>query len=409
MGTQFTDLAGAVAALGKGPVSVDPYVSQEYFELEREHVFKKTWLHVARASDIPNPGDFIVKEIEIAKASALIVRGRDNKIRAFYNVCSHRASKLVWDEKGTRNTFTCAYHAWTYDLNGDLRGVPGEDQFYDLDRKTCALTPISCDLWEGFIFLNFDPAPALSLREFLGSFADYASGYPFEECNASAYLEFGDLHCNWKAALDAFQESYHLSLLHKTTLHDVFSGKDNPLSTPLAFQTYGPHRTISLWANPEHQAGPVETLSRQFGSTINSTTGETRMATQARLLRDAPGLNPSRHANWALDVNVIFPHTIWLAIPGAFTIHHFWPISVNRTRYESYNYYPEPKRASERFSREYGFCHFRGVVSEDVFNMEYSQGAMESGAKKNLILQESEICIRHHLDAVDRYIHAATV
>jgi phenylpropionate dioxygenase-like ring-hydroxylating dioxygenase large terminal subunit len=406
MTVQWKDLASANKGLGTGPVSIDPYISESYFELEREYLFKKSWLHVARANEIPNPGDFITREIEIANASVIIVRGRDMQIRAFHNVCSHRSAKLVWAEKGSQGRFVCPYHAWTYDLEGALRGVTGEDKFVGLDRKSCGLTPVACDLWEGFIFLNFDAAPKQSLAEFLGGFADYAAGYPFDEATSVAHLEFGDLHCNWKAAIDAFQESYHLGFLHKQTLTGVFSGKDNPLSDPLAFQTYGPHRTISLWANPDHKAGPVEKLSRQFGSTINSTTGETRAATQARLFARAPGLNPARHPNWALDVNVIFPHTIWLAIPGAFTVHHFWPVAVNRTRYEAYSYYPEPKRASERFSREYGFCHFRGVVSEDVYNMEYSQKAMASRAKQVLQLQESEICIRHHLAAVDEHIRA---
>lgn len=404
MTVQWKDLASANAALGGDPVSIDPYISEEYFELEREHLFKKAWLHVARENEIPNPGDFITRDIEIAKASVIIVRGKDMKIRAFHNVCSHRAARLVWAEKGSQGRIICPYHAWTYDLEGSLRGVTAEDQFINFDRKNCGLTPVACDLWEGFIFLNFDPAPAQTLREYLGGFADYAAGYPFGDATSVVHLEFEDLKCNWKAAIDAFQESFHLGFLHRQTLTGVFTGRDNPMGDPVAFQTYGPHRTISLWANPEHKAGPVETLVRRYGATINSTTGETRNATQARLLELAPGINPSRHPNWALDVNVIFPHTIWLAIPGAFTVHHFWPVAVNRTRYETYSYYPEPKRASERLSREYGFCHFRGVVSEDIYNMEYSQKAMESRAKPFIQLQANEICIRHHLAAVDAAI-----
>lgn len=408
MTVQWKDLESANEALGNDPVSVEPYISEEYFELEREHLFKKSWLHVARETEIPKPGDFITRDIEIANASVIIVRGKDMKVRAFHNVCSHRAAKLVWAEKGSQKAIVCPYHAWTYDTQGALRGITAEDKFTSVDRQNCGLTPVSCDLWEGFIFLNFDAQPRQTLREFLGGFADYAAGYPFEDATSTVHLEFQDLKCNWKAAIDAFQETYHLSILHKQTLTGVFSGKTNPLSDPLAFQTYGPHRTISLWANPEHKAGPVETLSRQFGSTINSTTGKTRANTQKKLFEKAPGLNPARHPNWALDINIIFPHTIWLAIPGAFTIHHFWPVSVNRTRYETYSYYPEPARASERFSREYGFCHFRGVVSEDIFNMEYSQKAMESGAKPFLHLQENEICIRHHLSAVDQFIRSGT-
>ena len=404
---EVQDLAAEHAErFGTGPVSIEPYISEDYFELERERLFKKVWLHTARANEIPNPGDFIVKDIDIAKASVIIVRGKDMQIRAFYNVCSHRASKLVWDDKGSLKRFICNYHAWTYGLDGDLIGVPGENHFPGIDRKRCGLTPVACDVWEGFIFLNLDPEPKQSLREYLGSFADYASGFPFDEADASIRLEFGELRSNWKTALDAFQETYHLGFLHKQTLSGVFTSPKKPLGRPLAFQAHGPHRVVSTWANPQHEAGQVEALARTFGSTINATTGETRSSTQEKLFERAPGLNPSRHPNWALDINVIFPHTVWLAIPGQFTIQRFWPISVNRTRYEAYSYYPQPKRASERLSREYGFCHFRGVVSEDVYNMEYSQAAMESGVKKSMPLMDGEVAIRHHLSEVDRYVKA---
>ena len=82
--------------LGTGPVSVEPLVSKQWFEAEREYIYKKCWLHVGTVDAIPNPGDYFVHEIAIAKASIVLIRGKDNIVRGFYNVCRHRGNKLVW-------------------------------------------------------------------------------------------------------------------------------------------------------------------------------------------------------------------------------------------------------------------------------------------------------------------------
>ena len=103
--------------LGTGPVPTYPYVSKEYFERERDKIFKRTWLNVGRVEEISEPGDYFVKEIALCNASILIVRGKDGVVRGFHNVCRHRATKLVWDEHFdpehphlrffTKNTLSC--------------------------------------------------------------------------------------------------------------------------------------------------------------------------------------------------------------------------------------------------------------------------------------------------------------
>src|ERR1700747_3416139 len=100
--------------LATGQITLDNYCSADRFALERE-MFGKVWLNVAEAAEIPNPGDWIVREVKIRSVSGILVRGKDMQIRAFHNICSHRGMKLVWDEKGKGGKFSCPYHAWTYD------------------------------------------------------------------------------------------------------------------------------------------------------------------------------------------------------------------------------------------------------------------------------------------------------
>ena len=131
--------------LGTGPVSFDDSVSPEFYELEREAIFKRAWLNVGRVEDIPKVGSYFTKEIQIAEASVIVVRGKDDAIRAFHNVCRHRGNKLVWSEHpgeesaGMCRQFTCKYHGWRYDLEGALTFVQQDDEFFDLDKDTTGL------------------------------------------------------------------------------------------------------------------------------------------------------------------------------------------------------------------------------------------------------------------------------
>ncbi len=116
-----------------GPVPTLPFYDEEYFRLEREAVFKRVWLHIGRESELERPGQFILRQIEIANVSVLIARGHDEKLRAFYNVCTHRGTELVREQRGETGSFSCRYHNWTFRLDGSLRSVPDADNFFDLD------------------------------------------------------------------------------------------------------------------------------------------------------------------------------------------------------------------------------------------------------------------------------------
>ena len=127
------------------------------------HLSAKTWLNVGRIEQLPRKGSYFTREIEaVARTSVVIVRGTDDEIRAFYNVCRHRGNKLVWNDfpkeetSGTCRQFSCKYHGWRYGLDGGLTFVQQEPEFFDLDKDAYGLVPVRCEVWQGFMFINLD-------------------------------------------------------------------------------------------------------------------------------------------------------------------------------------------------------------------------------------------------------------
>ena len=171
--------------LGTGPVSYEDSISPEHYELERDAIFRRTWLNVGRVEQLPKVGSFFTLEISAARTSVVVVRGSDGEVRAFHNICRHRGNKLVWNDypgeetSGVCRRFTCKYHNWQYDTAGKCRQVNMKGWFFDLDMANYSLVEVPCDVWEGFIFVNLDKEPRETLTKFLGEIGTGASGFPF--------------------------------------------------------------------------------------------------------------------------------------------------------------------------------------------------------------------------------------
>ena len=175
--------------LGTGPIPVEPCISPEFYEQERQKVFLKSWLKVGRVEEIAKPGDYKVKKLAFAKTSVILMRGKDGQIRGFHNTCSHRGNKVVvetGEETFGRNkaaVVTCRFHGWVYNAHGSIVQVPEENKFSaDFDKARNGLTPVHTDVWEGFIFVNLDPSENVTpLAEFLGGIGTHLSGFPYGE------------------------------------------------------------------------------------------------------------------------------------------------------------------------------------------------------------------------------------
>ena len=140
----------------------------EFYAAEVERIFRRAWLPVASVTDLPRETCYVVADVPPLNASLIVARGADGKVRAFHNVCRHRGARLVKDHAGCRKALSCGFHGWTYATDGRLIGVTDKTQFADLDPEQHGLVAVATEVWEDFVFVNFDEKPAQTLDQWLG-------------------------------------------------------------------------------------------------------------------------------------------------------------------------------------------------------------------------------------------------
>lgn len=204
-----SDLAEAPMTL---PASI--YTDPERFVAERERLFRETPLLVGFAHDLPLPGDRLL--FDAAGPPVVVVRGNDEVVRAFLNLCPHRGGRIVEDCDRSRR-LTCPFHAWSFDLEGRLATTPHPSSFEGLDRDGIRLVELPVEEWNGMIFVIASPGGSIDVETFLGPIAPLLTALDLGEleCVRSDRME---LESNWKIALDTFCETYHVPALHLESL-----------------------------------------------------------------------------------------------------------------------------------------------------------------------------------------------
>ena len=201
------------------------YHSPALFELEKTEVFLTHWQIAGHVSDLPAPGDWLT--FDLLGERALVMRGRDGKVRAFHNLCRHRGARLADGESGhCRGAMVCPFHGWVYNLDGTLRGAARPETFGEMDRTEFGLKPIDMEIWQGFVFLRFREGPQPSVAELMAPFAEDFAAYRAEELLAISAPGWADtvLPVNWKSVRDVDNEGYHVALAHPA-LQDLY-GRD---------------------------------------------------------------------------------------------------------------------------------------------------------------------------------------
>lgn len=386
--------------LGTGPVSTEAYWREEFYAREREAIFRRCWLWAGRVEQVESTGDFFVKDIPTFEAKVIVVRGKDGEIRAFQNVCQHRGNHLELRDRGRCKIFTCPFHGWSYNLEGKLAGVPDAQAFFDLDRDALSLPQLAVDVWEGFIFIHFDPDPAETLASFLGEQGKGLSGYPYESGQA-VFAHRGKINTNWKCMVDSFTEAYHVPVLHKRSVRDSICGPHNPHGRLLDIQLSGHHRKVSVAGNPSYQPRPVQGLAYRYAPGAAVTSGD------GRGLSDLPpGLNPSRDPTWAFDVAVFFPNWLLLIGGGMHFLHQIWPISAGEVMWEMRGFLRGAGNAAERFGQENSIVELRDAVLEDTNTLERIQASIRQGSLRHFTFHDHELALRYHHHTVMRWVEA---
>jgi phenylpropionate dioxygenase-like ring-hydroxylating dioxygenase large terminal subunit len=211
-------------------ISKERFLSREYHDREVEHLWKKVWQIACREGDIQRPGDFI--EYSIAGQSIVVVRQRDGGIKAFHNVCLHRASRLR-DGAGSAGEITCPFHGWTWHNDGTLADIPCRWDFQDLDPGEYNLRQVKVDTWNGFVYVNFD-RDAGPLADHIGPvLRRHFEQWPLAQRWKAVHLA-KVVPCNWKIATIGFLEVYHFAQTHPQIIN--YSGDINA-----RYDSYGRH------------------------------------------------------------------------------------------------------------------------------------------------------------------------
>jgi len=364
------------AAFPKLPdIPAGRYTDPRYFELEKKHIWGKAWLFAVHLDELSEAGSF--RLWENAGQPVLLVRTRAGGVNAFFNTCQHRGAPIVTETSGRRPLLTCKYHGWTYDHDGRLLAVKSPEDFQDLDLSCRSLVKVRCELFGKFVFVNFDEA-APSLLDWLGPIADDWQEFQFNRCRLAARHVF-DLDCNWKVAMEANMEVYHIKNIHPTTVGAMLDDRQN-VNTLYA---NGHARMVCPKLEPD---GPARALA--YGAPARAeieTVGEIgRTCTQS----------------YNLFPNFVAPISQY-GIPPLM----FWPNGINKTRFEVWTVAPDwgDAPAPDMWTVNNGET-LAQVLLEDTEFGAWIQKSMESSGFRGVPLSYQEARIYHWNQMADRII-----
>jgi phenylpropionate dioxygenase-like ring-hydroxylating dioxygenase large terminal subunit len=349
------------------PIPVGRYTDPEFYDLEQDRIWRRSWLFAGHASQLPEPGSYL--RFERTGSPIVIVRGTDGEIRAFYNSCRHRGAPVVRDECGTAKRLTCQYHSWSYGLEGQLKAVPDSRSFVDLDMGSLGLQPVRCETYQDWIFVNEDPQAA-PLADDLGPLVDQMG-----EIDGPSLRRLGTqthrINANWKVVVDAFVEVYHVRTVH-------------PDNAALLYDDQGV--TVTMLPNghsrltvPKHEA-------------------------MIDLVAPSPdGDNPSVGSLWRETSTSfeIFPNVIAPMDTGAFAFLCAWPIDMRTTELELAWWAPAWGEGEAPDEHTMRMTLFETVMGQDIANMAPIQASIESPGAQPFQIGWHERLIHHFHRSVD--------
>lgn len=359
------------------------YTSQEYYDLEQRHVWKKSWLFAAHLDEVPEPGCFM--KWENAGPPIVIVHGMDGVVRAFYNTCRHRGAPVVTAERGRSPRLICGYHNWTYKTDGELVGVPEAQDFIGLDKSCRSLIGVRCEMFGKLIFVNFDE-DAMSLRDWMGPIADEWEEFQFGNVRLAARHSF-ELQCNWKVAMEANMEVYHVPFIHPDTVAPLVDFKRN-------VNTLYPNGHARMIA-----PGPKDT-SREHMRLLDS-------PPEWKLIDTVGELGRTTTQSYTMFPNWVSPLSSFFVPPLI-----FWPTGLNTTRLELITMMldwgdgpaPDLWTVPDGKNDGKGGRQMSQVILEDTQFGEAIQKSMESDGFKSVPLSYQEARIYSFHQSCDKMI-----
>lgn len=353
------------------------YTSEFFYELEKKHLWSKTWLFVGLAHEFDEAGSY--RTYTLNETPVVVVRGRDKSLRAFHNVCQHRGSLLMKDEGGVAKNMRCLYHCWTYDLEGQLAFVPDEHYFSDLDKVTRGLKKIRLEQFGGLAFINFDE-DAPPLLQYLTDIPSLWSDIPLDDLRLFERFDF-EVDCNWKCLQDNFAENYHAKYVHEHTIDKVIDSKTSALQ-----MLRGGHNAIVIKSRG--------TLTSGMGAAFFKSEDDTPEEQASKLAE----ISRSGQRNYNVFPNATFPIAEYL-----FPIVLVWPINAGRSRVEVSFVKTGSGPDNEKLDQG-TLTFFRRFIGEDLDALSGMHKALAHGGIDSIPLCWSEQFIYNHEQHIDAVI-----
>ena len=339
------------------------YNDTEFLALERERVFRPSWQVICHVSEIPNPGDY--QCFDFIGEMLFALRGNDGVVRAFHNVCRHRASRLLDGPRGhcTRR-IVCPYHAWSYDLEGRLASVGNREAFPHLDIGREALVPVEMEMWRGFVFARIQgggPTVAQMMAPYDGEIAPHR----FEELEPVGRVLLRPRKVNWKNVGDNYSDGLHIPVAH-------------PGLTRLFGATY--------------KVEAHEWIDRLSGELSDKPSRNWVERTYQKYLPVAENLPADKRRSWVYFK--LWPNFAFDVYPDQVDIMQWLPVSPTETLIREIGYARPDASREMRVARYCNWRINRRVNEEDRVLIERVQSGMASGSYRVGPLAHGEVCLR---------------
>jgi len=309
------------------------WVTDSHFHtFDLDTLIRNSWQYAGHISQIKNKGDYFI--VDIAARSIIVVRESEDSCKALYNICKHRGGPLV-SQNGNTSRFKCMYHGWTYDLNGELRGVPEFDGVQDFKKCDFGLISLELQIWQGLIFIHMGN-PDKSLAQLLEGIDKRIAPIELTHLNIATQT-IDKIKCNWKIYVENYLEGYHLPQVHPG------------LSQLLDYKSY--HTEL------------FENYSLQYSLFKNT----------ENIYSDSEG---------EAYYYFIFPNTMLNILPGRLQVNRINPVNSNKCDVHFDYLYADPQSEEGKKFLEEDKEYSDGIQEEDIFICEQVQKNLESGIYK---------------------------
>lgn len=351
------------------------YADPEFAAVEAERIFRPSWQIVCHVSDIAEPGNW--HSLDYVGESVIVVRGQDGVLRAFTNVCRHRGSRLVDGARGCAKKLVCPYHAWTYDLDGRLTGVPDSATYPMLDRERSGLVPVDLEIWQGFVFVRLtgDGPPVASM---MAPYLDQIAPYRFADLTALGRVTLRPREVNWKNVGDNYSDGLHIAPAH-------------PGLTRLFGKSYG--------VEAERH------VDRMWGDLVERPSANWSERLYQRLLPSVPHLPPAGQRRWLYFK--LWPNIAFDIYPDQVDFMQWLPTGPTSCIIREISYVLPDARREMRAARYLNWRINRQVNAEDTVLITRVQQGMASRSFTIGPLSDKEVCLKQFCRRMRETIPAA--